>query len=84
MDILKTNLNLMKCAIDEHDYSEPIVNETLQSLKRKCSHCGKEIKLHYENLKQLEEKKLNIVTTINDNYFIRAKILIDNLLKEFK
>ncbi len=79
------NWNLMRCLFNQHKYSEPIKHLTLHRLIRRCPHCGKEIKSPYDyNFVGLQEKKFHITNHLNNDSFVEAKLLLDDLFRDFK
>lgn len=79
------NLNLIRCSLNHHEYSRPIKHLTLHRLIRRCPHCGKEIKSPYDyNFVGLQERKFYIINHVNNDSFIDAKLMLDNLLRSFE
>jgi len=79
------NFNLIRCMFDHHEYSEPIKHLTLHRLIKRCPHCGKEIKSPYDyNFERLQERKFYITNHLNNDSFVEAKLMLDDLLRDFK
>ena len=79
------NCNLIRCSLNRHEYDKPIKHLTLHRLIKRCSHCGKEIKSPYDyNFVRLQERKFHIINYVNNDSFIEAKLMLDDMLRDFE
>lgn len=79
------NWNLIRCSLNRHEYDKPTKHLTLHRLIMRCPHCGKEIKSPYDyNFVKLQETKFHITNHINNDSFVEAKLMLDDLLRNFE
>lgn len=77
------NLDLIKCALDQHKYGNLIKNETLDSIERHCIHCDKTITVVYRSeMFKYKSNKEEIIKDINLDSLYHAKQKLNLLLKD--
>ncbi len=74
------NWNLIKCALGNHTFNEPIRDDTLERIVKICKHCSLTIRTMH-NLR-LNSRKEEIIQDVKEDRFAHAKTNLVNLLRE--
>jgi len=76
-------LELIKCALNQHNYSEPVADKKAQRMVKICVNCGNKIVISHEGLERIEERKMEIINYIKIDKYSHAKMKLEQLLKDF-
>ena len=79
----KNRLELIKCALNQHSYSEPVADKKAQRMVKICVICGNKVIISHEGLDRIEERKLEIINDIKNDKYYHAKMKLEQLLKDF-